>query len=188
MMVTKEPILVELKRLNDPDGQDRIGAVASMVDALAMPDLEEKTRTVEQEYRELISSCAKNLESVKRSKADAGPRWQMGNDIISFQNSTIKKVGAHVCNVVGALSRDLGISQSQLSYILRFRKTYPRERDLNPRINWSKYRELLDFPNEELRKMCEKLIISGRIKTDPEMREFKRTVAVGEMASKGRVK
>lgn len=181
MMAFKGPILVELKRFNDPDGQERVGAVASMADALAIPNLEERTRIVEQEYRELISSCAKNLESIKCSKADARLRWQMGNDIVSFQDSTIKKAGAYVCNVVEALSRDFGISQSQLSYILRLQKTYPKEKDLNPRINWSKYRELLDFQNEKSRKMCEELIISGRIKTDSEIREFKKTATVGGM-------
>jgi hypothetical protein len=177
MMVVEEPILMELKRLSDPDGQERVGAVASMVDALTLPDLEEKARIVEQEYRDLIARCAKNLEIIKRSKGDAKPRWQIGNDILDFQNLTAGK-GAQVCNVIEALSRDLGISRSQLSYIVRFREMYSVERDLSPHINWSKYRELLDFSNEESRKICEKLIVSGKIKTDSEIREFKKNPRV----------
>lgn len=176
MALLEEPILVELKKFKDPDGQERVGAVASMADALVIPNLKERIQTVEQKYQGLVLRCLAILNDSKRLRASARPRWKIGNEVVSFQKS--KKEGIYVCNIVEALSRDIGISKTQLNYILRFRRAYPKEEELNSRINWSKYRELMDFPDEKSRKKCEKLILSGRIKTDSEIRTFKKSLGL----------
>jgi hypothetical protein len=89
-------------------------------------------------------------------------------------SSSTKKIGVVLVNYVDALQRDLGISESELRYIFRFYSKYRDIKELHPRINWSKYRELMDFSDEKSRKQCETLIKMGKIKSDTEIREFKR--------------
>jgi len=57
---------------------------------------------------------------------------------------------------------------------MKFRTRYPSIDQVSKEINWSKYRELMDFPDEKSRKQCETLILQGKIKSDREIREFKR--------------
>ena len=77
-------------------------------------------------------------------------------------------------NVSEALMRDVGTSRSQLNYLLKFRTYYPSIDDVSTEINWSKYRELLDIRSAEARKICETRILSGEIRTDHDIRDFKR--------------
>jgi hypothetical protein len=98
----------------------------------------------------------------------------LAQEINSFLNSNSKNLGIVLVNYTEALQRDLGISESELRYIFRFFKKYKNVSELDDRINWSKYRELMDFSDETLRKQCEALIKEGKIKSDSEIRAFKR--------------
>jgi hypothetical protein len=96
--------------------------------------------------------------------------------------SSPKISGVVVVNLVEALSRDLGVSETQLHYLQRFHRAYPNLTDLDPKINWSKYRELMDFSDEKARKQCETLIKMEKIKSDTEIREFKRKMKTSKFS------
>jgi hypothetical protein len=74
-----------------------------------------------------------------------------------------------------ALSRDLELSRSRLKYLIRFRTFYPTISQVSKKINWSKYQEMLDIKDATKRRICEKKILSGEMKTDADIRDFKRS-------------
>jgi len=46
--------------------------------------------------------------------------------------------------------------------------------------NWSKYREIMDIGSADIRKICEQKILSGELKTDGEIRKFKKAQKMKE--------
>jgi hypothetical protein len=98
----------------------------------------------------------------------------LAEKVSTFLDLNAKKNGVVLVNYTDALKRDLGVSESELRYIFRFYRKYNSAADLDERINWSKYRELMDFSDEKTRKQCEALIKEGKIKSDGEIRAFKR--------------
>jgi hypothetical protein len=169
-------IPVEIRKITDPDGTSRLGAVAYLGEVLSTPDIKSRLSATEKEYELLLHQCREILIQTKTPKGrpDARLRWDLANKIHAFLNSSTRKIGVILVNYVAALQRDLGISESELRYIFRFYSKYKDPKELDLRINWSKYRELMDFSDEKSRKECEKLIKIGRIKSDMEIREFKR--------------
>jgi len=173
-MVSQIPI--EIRRITDPDGTSRLGAVAYLEEVLSTPDIKNRLLATEKEYELLLRECTEILAKIKTStgRPDAGLRWKLADRIHGFLNSSILNIGVTIVNYFDAFQRDLGISKSELRYIFRFYSKYKDPTQLDPRINWSKYRELMDFSDEKSRKECENLIKIGKIKSDTEIREFKR--------------
>ena len=173
-MVNQIP--VEIRKITDPDGTSRLGAVAYLEEALSTPNIMSRLSTTEKEYKLLLQQCQEILVQTKTSKGrpDARLRWELADKIHTFLDSNTKKIGVVLVNYTDALHRDLDISESELRYILRFYNKYRNLNELDHRINWSKYRELMDFSDEKSRKQCETLIKTGKIKSDTEIREFKR--------------
>jgi hypothetical protein len=169
-------IPVEIRKITDPNGASRLGAVAFLEEVLSTPDIMNRLSATEKEYELLLQQCREILSRTKTPKGrpDARLRWELADTINTFLNSSTKKIGVVLVNYVDALQRDLNISASELRYILRFYKKYKNLRELDSRINWSKYRELMDFSDEKSRKECEELIKLGKIKSDTEIRGFKR--------------
>jgi hypothetical protein len=169
-------IPIEIRKITDPDGTIRIGAIAYLEEILSTPDIKNRLLTVEREYKSLLQQCNEILTKTKTSEGrpDARLRWEIADKISIFLDSNAKRSGVVVINYAEALHRDLGISESELRYILRFYGKYRNRDKLDDRINWSKYRELMDFSDEKLRKQCETLIKDGKIRSDEEIREFKR--------------
>lgn len=177
-------IPIEIRKITDPDGTSRRGAVAYLEEVLSTPDIKIRLSAAEKEYELLLRQCGDILVKTKASKGrpDAKLRWELADKIHTFLNSRAKSIGVVLVNYVDALQRDLSISQSELRYILRFYNKYKDPKELDPRINWSKYRELMDFPDEKSRKECEKLVKTGKIKSDTEIREFKKKLRVGRIS------
>jgi len=169
-------IPVEIRKITDPDGTSRLGAIAYLEEVLSTPDIMNRLSATEKQYELLLQQCREILVQTKTSKGrpDARLRWELADKIHTFINSSTRKIGVVLVNYVGSLERDLDISESELRYIFRFYRKYRDPNDLDPRINWSKYRELMDFSDEKSRKQCETLIKMGQIKSDTEIREFKR--------------
>jgi hypothetical protein len=105
--------------------------------------------------------------------SDSLLRWKLADQIYSFIKQ-IEDNGYIFANLLEALPRDIGISKTQLSYLLKFRERYPFIHQVSKEINWSKYRELMDISEKNIRELCESLIKMGKIKSDKEIREFKR--------------
>jgi len=172
----KSQIPVEIRKITNPDGTYRLGAVTYLEEVLSTPDIKERLSTAEKTYGLLLQQCKEILVKTKTPKGrpDAKLRWMLADKIYSFLNSNTKNIGVVLVNYTEALCRDLGISESDLRYVLRFRQKYKMLEELDSRINWSKYRELIDFSNDEMRKECERLIKNGKITTDTEIRRFKK--------------
>jgi hypothetical protein len=173
-MVSQIP--VEIRKITDPDGTSRLGAVAYLEEVLSTPDIKNRLLATEKEYELLLQECTQILTQIKTptGRSDAALRWKLADRIHAFLNFSVMKIGVTVVNYFDAFQRDLGISESELRYIFRFYSKYKDSNQLDPRINWSKYRELMDFSDEKSRKECENLIKIGKIKSDTEIREFKR--------------
>lgn len=174
-------IPVEIRRITDPDGTSRLGAIAFLEGVLSTPDIKSRLVAIEEEYFLLLKQCKEILSQTKTSagRPNAKLRWMLADKISIFLVSNAEKLGVVLVNHTDALHRDLGISESELRYIFRFYGKYKSANELDSRINWSKYRELMDFSDEELRRQCEALIKRGSIKSDEEIREFKRKMKTG---------
>lgn len=183
-MKYESQIPVEVRKITDPSGSSRVGAITYLSEVLSTPDVQKRLKTIENQYAILLKTCSELLGQMKISqgRADARLRWKIVDNINSFLKSSPKISGVVVVNLVEALSRDLGVSETQLHYLQRFYRVYPNLTDLDPKINWSKYRELMDFSDEKSRKQCETLIKMGRIKSDTEIREFKRKMKTSKFS------
>lgn len=174
MIMMKIP--VEILKLKSPDGVERYKAIISFQDAIADASQSEKLIQVQNEYSRRIAQLQKvwkEVEKDRNSMANSKKQWKQA-DIIHSLVIFVEDQGYFFTNLVEALSRDAGMSKSQLNYLRKFRKRYPSIDLVSDRINWSKYRELMDFSNDKLRKQCEALIIEGKITKDSEIRAFKR--------------
>lgn len=171
-------IPLEIQKIKDPDGSSHFRAIVSFQDAIANTSQGQSLIQIQNEYARLIGKCQKSfgrIQSSRKLMADSLLQWKLADKIYSFIKS-IEKNGYVFANVSEALSRDIGMSRSQLGYLIKFRTYYPSIEQVSAEINWSKYREILDMRNPEGRKICERKILSGEIKTDHDIRVFKRAI------------
>jgi len=176
-------IPLEILKLTNPDGTSSFKAIISLQDAIANTSRSQKLVQIQNEYGRFIDSCQsllKGIWSAHRNKADSQLQWELADKIYSFIKR-IENDGYVFANVSDALSRDVGMSKSQLNYLLKFRTYYPSLDQVSKEINWSKYRELMDFPDQKSRKQCEALIKAGKIQSDTEIREFKRKLKTSKI-------
>jgi hypothetical protein len=170
-------IPVEIQKIRDPDGTSHFKAIISFQDAIKNTSKSQNLIQIQKRYASLVDVCQKSLEKIRSSKqlmADSQLQWKLANEIYSFIKM-IEKDGYIFANVSEALPRDIGISRSQLNYLTKFRTYYPSIDQIFREINWSKYREILDIKIPEKRKICEQKILSGEIKTDYDIRIFKKS-------------
>jgi uncharacterized protein (UPF0210 family) len=172
---------LEILKLRGPDGVERYKAIISFQDAIADTSQSKKLIQIQDEYGKFIAQMQnlwQTIEKNHKNRANSKNQWKLA-DIINSLVKFVESEGYFLTNAVEALSRDAGISKSQLNYLRKFRDRYPSINQVSEKINWSKYRELMDFSNEKMRKQCEALIIEGKIKSDREIRDFKRRMKTG---------
>jgi hypothetical protein len=177
-------IPLEIQKIRDPNGSVSFKAIISLRDAINFSAESQKLIHIQDEYAKLVVLCQKLLAEIRsghKQMADSQLQWKLADMIYSFIKR-IEKDGFALANVGEAFPRDVGISKSQLNYLLKFRTRYPSVNGVSPKINWSKYRELMDFPEEKSRKQCEMLIKTGKIKSDTEIREFKRRLKANRIS------
>lgn len=168
---------LEIQIIRDPDGTVHFKAMVSFHDAIADSSQSQKLIQIQSEYTKFVCTCRKLLEEIRGNRkflADSCLQWKLANEIYSFVKR-IEKDGYIFANVYEALSRDLELSKSRLNYLIKFRTYYPTISQVSKKINWSKYQEMLDIKDAAKRKICEKKILSGEIKTDHDIRNFKRS-------------
>lgn len=169
-------IPLEIQKIRDPDGASRFKAIISFQDAIVHTSQSQKLIQIQNEYTRLVDGCQRLLKETRsnhKHMADSRLQWKLADEIYSFIKR-IENDGYIFANVSEALSGDVGMSKSQLHYLIKFRTHYPSIDQVCKEINWSKYRELMDFSDEKSRKECERRIKAGKIKTDAEIREFKK--------------
>ncbi len=167
---------VEILKLKGPDGIERYKAMISFQDALADTSQSQKLIQIQDEYAKRIfqlETLWKLIERNRENKASSQNQWKLA-DMINSLSQYVESEGYFLTNMAEALARDIGISKSQFNYLRKFRERYPSIDQVSGKINWSKYRELMDFSDEKMRKQCELLIREGKIKSDGEIRDFKR--------------
>jgi hypothetical protein len=167
---------LEILKLKDPSGAEKFKAIISFQDAMADTSQSTKLIRIQEEYAKCIFQLRKlwkTVEANRKNMADSRLQWQLANSLHSFQQF-VENEGYSFTNSGEALKRDAGISKSQLNYLRKFRVRYPIIDKVSPIINWSKYREIMDIRSAEMRGLCEKAVLSGEMKTDTDIREFKR--------------
>lgn len=169
-------IPLEIQKIRDPDGSSRFKAIVSFQDAITHTSQSQKLIQIQNRYSKLVDGWQRMLKEIRSSRknmANSQLQWKLADEIYSFVK-WIENNNYVFANVSEALSRDVGMSRSQLSYLIKFRTYYPSIDRVSKEINWSKYREILDIRSAEARKICEKKILSGEIRTDRDIRDFKR--------------
>jgi hypothetical protein len=169
-------IPLEIVKIRDPDGESRFMAIVSFQDAITHTSHSNRLIEIQNDYAKLVNSSQESVKEVwsdRKCMADSHLQWKLANAIYSFVKR-VEKDGYVFANVTEALSRDVGMSKSQLTYLIKFRTYYPTIDQVSRKINWSKYREILDIRASEARRICEKKIFAGEIKTDHDLRDFKK--------------
>jgi hypothetical protein len=169
-------IPLEILKIKAPDGKVQYKAIISLKDAISDSSQSKKLIRIQDEYDKYINQSRSlwlKMESDRSSMANSCAQWQLADYLLSFCEQA-KKEGYIVSNMSQAIVRDIGISQSQINYLKKFRIRYPSIDQVSPKINWSKYREIMDIAVPALRKECEQKILNGEITTDTQIREFKR--------------
>ena len=115
-------IPVEIRRITDPDGTSRLGAIAYLDGVMSTPDIKDRLATIENEYFKLLKQCENILAQTKtlKGRPDAKLRWMLAEKVSTFLDLNAKKNGVVLVNYTDALKRDLGVSESELRYIFRF--------------------------------------------------------------------
>ena len=167
---------LEIQKIRDPDGTSRFKAIVSLQDAIAHSSHSQKLVQIQDEYSKSVDNWQRMLEQIRssrRNEADSQFQWKLADAIYSFVK-WIENNNYIFANFSEALTRDVGMSRSRLNYLMKFRTYYPFIDRVHKKINWSKYQEILDIRSVEARKICEKRILSGKIRTDRDVRDFKK--------------
>lgn len=114
----------------------RLGATADLADAASVTDARERLGSLETEY-------AKVLRQVERLKGKTGPKakWELADAITQFLRKT-RTHGIELEAHLKTLTRDTGISRTEMKYLMKFRKTYSLQ-ELDDNVQWSVYRSNL---------------------------------------------
>ncbi len=119
------------------------------------------------------------MEEIKGNLSDPVPRWRLAEMVEKFRRRMAADWGFEPTNYRVAVSRDIGISESALDYILRLRSRFTVDEVENLGMNWSKFQEVLDIKDDARMRECLDLIRLGRIRFDTEIRAFKRRANAG---------
>ena len=113
--------------------ESRLGATTDLTDAMTVGDARERLKTLEQDYAEMLTQ-------VDRFKGTISPRakWELANAIFQFLKKT-KARGIELEAHLKTITRDTGISRTEMKYLNKFRRTYSL-RELDDSVEWSVYR------------------------------------------------
>jgi hypothetical protein len=170
-------IALEILKIKGPDGTEQYKAIISLKDAIADSSQSKKLIRIQDAYNSYVQKSRELWVQMKRDRskmADSFLQWKLADFLFSFCEFTHRE-GYILSNLPQAIVRDIGISQSQTNYLRKFRMRYQSIDKISPKINWSKYRELMDISSVALRTECEQKILNGEIHTDSEIRAFKRS-------------
>jgi hypothetical protein len=110
---------VEILKLKGPDGVERYKAVISFQDALADTSQSEKLIHIQEEYATCVANLQntwKAVEKDRKNMANSKSQWKLA-DMINSLVKFVESEGYYFTNAVEALSRDVGMSKSQLNYL-----------------------------------------------------------------------
>lgn len=170
----KKPL--EIRKVKDPDGVERLRAMISLQDAVAHPSSNKQLIDIQNKYRDFIENCKTQLKHIHQNRKNRGDsilKWKLADTIYKFIKD-VEAEGYSFANITESLSRDLPVSARQINYLLEFRVTYPHNNLVRKDISWDKYKELLDIDTPTARKICMEEIVRGKLKTREDIRKFKK--------------
>jgi hypothetical protein len=148
--------------------------VISLADAVSSPEFFEKLQKAELDYWNALPKWSRRIVRIRRNKSDAVERWMLAEDIGAFRIRLEVKWKLRLTNALPALSTDLGLSERSLELMLKLRKRFSLPEVKKSRIGWSKFQELVDIRNDTQMKRCFDMIRKKELKTDGDIRSFKR--------------
>lgn len=148
--------------------------VISLADAVSSSEVFDWVQTAELEYRRAIERWSKRVVRIRLNKSDPTERWKLAEDITSFLSVLEKKWNLQIVNVLPAFSSDLGISERALELMLKFRRRFALTDVEKSGIRWSKFQEMVDIRNDAKMRQCFKMAVRRELKTDGDIRRFKR--------------
>jgi hypothetical protein len=103
--------------------------------------LDELLFNVEKGYTRTVQECRELLKkSISEKRANSEVYWAIGESILKFMRS-LENTPFYLRNQCTFFARDLGLSQTSIWKIIRFRKRFPEKDLIDPTIPWSLYRE-----------------------------------------------
>lgn len=115
------------------------------------------------EITELVNQTRKDL-TQKINNSIVFVYWNIGKIIVSNENENNNRL-EYGKEVLKELSKELtkylgkGYSISNLKYMRKFHKTYPNYDELNDKLSWSHYCELMIIQNKDKRNFYEKEVL-----------------------------
>lgn len=153
--------------------------VVSLEDVVSESGIHERLRAAEEAYRDSLADWRDVVSAIQRNRSDPLLRWSLAESVDGFRRRMGAEWGLEPTNYLIAVSRDIGISDSALDYILRLRSRFTLERVETLGMNWSRFQEVLDIKDETHMEMGIDLIKSGQLRSQAEIREFKRRANAG---------
>lgn len=148
--------------------------VISLTDAISSPGLYERLQSAENEYRGSLPKWHKRVSRIREKGSGAVERWRLADDIIRFEEYLRSRWSIQPTNTLRAISLDLGISKSALGYMFRLRERFSLAQVKALKIGWSKVQEILDIEGDALMMKCIDMADEKILKSDGDIRKFKR--------------
>ena len=169
-------IPIEIHSIKNPNGTSQFKAIVPLEYAIKDSSINNQLVQIQNEYSNIIKNCKSQIQHIQsKMKSRANPilKWNLADAIYLFLKS-LEKRELLLANIAEALSRDLELSRREIDSLIKFRTNYPNITLINKDISWGRYRELLDLPNNTLRKKFIEKIIKGDLKTRDDIRKYKK--------------
>src|SRR5437870_8057774 len=167
---SEDTVIVELKFSSE---SGKVTAVVGLGDAVHNPGLEKELRELEVEYSKRLLDWRRTIRSLHNSRENHSQRWNLADDISTFQKWARTR-GFELVNFRQALARDVSLSDTWITYLLKLRERYESPSLLDERIPWTRYHELLRFRDVYKMKQCEEQIKRGAVSSDSEIRKIRK--------------
>ena len=115
---------------------------------------------------------------MRNSRENLALRWNLADDISNFQKWA-QTIGLELVNFREALARDVALSETWITYLMRLRERYESLSLLDERIPWTRYHELLRFIDVNKMKQCEEQVKMGIVTSDSEIRRIRKIANEG---------
>ena len=168
-------IPVEINKIRDPDGIERIRLTIAFKDVIQRTSLNKQIIYLQEKYIDTLKKCKDLIDFIRESKNAGDPvlKWHLSDVIYNFLKET-EENDFFITNFNASLSRDLGLSISHLNYLIKFKMTYPKIEMINKKINWDRYKEILDVSDHHIRQLLIEKILNEEIRTRNDIRNFKK--------------
>jgi len=172
---SEDTVPVELKFSSE---SGKVKAVVGLADAVHNPDLQKEVRELETEYSKRLLDWRQRIRSMRNSRENLALRWNLADDISNFQKWA-QTIGLELVNFREALARDVALSETWITYLMRLRERYESLSLLDERIPWTRYHELLRFIDVNKMKQCEEQVKMGIVTSDSEIRRIRKIANEG---------